>query len=250
KRQVYDRYGPEGPPGFAPGGGGGGFHFNFRPGAGGERMDARAAEEFFREIFGDHFGMGAEDLGDLFGVPGGRGRRRARTRRPTAEDTHLEMRVPFRTAAEGGTVPVRVGTAEVDLKIPAGIEDGKTLRMQGLGPGGGDIYVKVRVEPHPYFRREGNNLVLEVPVTIPEAVLGGKVEVPTLSGGRLEVKVPPGTSSGARLRVRGQGIAGGDLYLQFKIVAPAATDQRSRELLEEFAKLHPQNPRAQTMWGG
>jgi DnaJ-class molecular chaperone len=87
-----------------------------------------------------------------------------------------------------------------------------------------------------------------VPLSLAEAVLGAKVDVPTLTGERLTVKVPPGTSSGARLRLRGKGIAGGDQYIEIKIAVPAPKDDRSRELIEEFAKLNPQEPRAGLDW--
>ena len=101
-----------------------------------------------------------------------------------------------------------------------------------------------------YFRREGKDLVLEVPLTLLEAVLGTRVDVPTLEGKRLTVKIPPGTSSGTRLRLRGKGIAGGDQYLEIKVVVPAASDDRSRELIEEFARRNLQrNPRLDTPWG-
>ena len=108
--------------------------------------------------------------------------------------------------------------------------------------------MKVRIAPHPYFRRDGNDLLLEVPLALSEAVLGTKVDVPTLSGEKLSVRVPPGTSSGARLRLRGQGIKGGDQYIEIKIVVPAADDEKSRQLIEEFAKLHPQHPRTGPPW--
>jgi DnaJ-class molecular chaperone len=106
----------------------------------------------------------------------------------------------------------------------------------------------VRVQPHPFFRREGKNLILEAPLSFSEAVLGTKLDVPTLDGTRLTVKVPPGTSSHARLRLRGKGIQGGDQYIEIKIVVPAPKDDRSRELIEEFARLNPQNPRAGLPW--
>ena len=131
----------------------------------------------------------------------------------------------------------------VTVKVPAGVEEGQTLRLRGQGPGGSDLLVKLHIEPHPYFRREGKDLILDVPITLAEAVLGGKVDVPTLDGARLTVRVPPGTSSGTRLRLRGRGIAGGDQYIEIRIVVPAAQDGRGKELIEEFARLHPQNPR-------
>ena len=87
-----------------------------------------------------------------------------------------------------------------------------------------------------------------MPISVGEAVLGTKVDVPTLDGTRLSVKVPPGTSSGARLRLRGKGIKGGDQFIEVKIVVPQKVDDRSRELMEEFARLNPQNPRANLPW--
>jgi DnaJ-class molecular chaperone len=160
-----------------------------------------------------------------------------------------EVHIPFVTAALGGPVSLRVDGRELEVKIPAGIEDGKKLRLAGQGPGEGDLIVTVRVDPHPYFRREGNDILLEVPLSLPEAVLGAQVDVPTLDNTRLTVRVPPGTSSGARLRLRERGIAGGDQYIVIKVVVPKVEDARSRELIEEFARLHPQQPRADLPWG-
>jgi DnaJ-class molecular chaperone len=110
------------------------------------------------------------------------------------------------------------------------------------------LLVKLRIDKHPYFEREGNNVVLEVPLSLPEAVLGTKVDVPTLDGTKLTVKVPPGASSGTRLRLRGKGIKGGDQFIEVKVVVPAAKDDRSRELIEEFARLNPQSPRDNVGW--
>jgi curved DNA-binding protein len=107
----------------------------------------------------------------------------------------------------------------------------------------------VKIAPHAYFHREGNDILLDVPISIAEAVLGGTVEVPTITGERLNVKVRPGTSSGSKLRLRGKGIRDGDQYLVFKVMVPAGeVDETSRELIGEFAKRHPQHPRAHTHW--
>jgi DnaJ-class molecular chaperone len=156
--------------------------------------------------------------------------------------------IPFVTAALGGSVTLQVEGRELSVKIPAGVSDGQSLRLQGQGPGGGNLRLKLRIQPHPYFRREGNNLILEVPVSVAEAILGAKVDVPTLDGSRLTVKVPPGTSSGARLRLKGKGIAGGDQYIEIKVVVPSTIDDKSRQLIEEFARLNPQNPRSGLGW--
>jgi curved DNA-binding protein len=251
KRAQYDQFGFTGP-GAGPGGPGGGpftFHFG-RGGPGGfntEDLDPDQAAALFSQLFGNQGGgPGGPDLGDLFGR---RGRAGTRTRRPPpAQDVEAEVTIPFLTAAQGGPVELSVGGHTLTVKIPAGVESGQTLRLAGQAPGGGNLLLKLRVEDHPYFRREGKNIVLEVPLSLAEAVLGAKVDVPTLDGTRLTVKVPPGTSSGSRLRLRGKGIKGGDQYIEIKVAVPAPKDARSRELIEEFAKLNPQNPRADLPW--
>jgi DnaJ-class molecular chaperone len=251
KREQYDRFGTT--EGF-PGGGGPGGGPQFRWGAGGgapggfQEMDPAQAAEIFGSIFG---GMGGEDggLGDLFGQRRGGGRGRGRRAQPQPpQEVESEVTIPFLTAAQGGSVSLHVDGKELSVKIPEGIEEGKSLRLQGQGPGGADLRLKIHIDSHPYLRREGNDILLEVPLSVSEAILGTKVEVPTLSGARLTVKIPPGTSSQSRVRLRGQGIKGGDQYLEIKIVTPAPKDDRSRELIEEFAKLNPQNPRAGLPW--
>jgi DnaJ-class molecular chaperone len=122
------------------------------------------------------------------------------------------------------------------------------MRLQGQAPGGGNLLLKIHIEPHPYFRREDKDVILEVPLSLSEAVLGARVDVPTLDGTKLTVKVPPGASSGTRLRLRGKGITGGDQYIEVKVVVPAPADERSRQLIEEFARLNPQNPRSGLPW--
>src|SRR5205823_1587314 len=143
-------------------------------------------------------------FGGLGGFPGfgdGAGRRgRGQRRRaaPTAPPEEApEVTVPFETAAAGGTVSLNVDGHHIDLRIPPGVSDGQTMRLSGQGPSGEDLYIKIRVGKHAYFRREGNDVILEVPLSVAEAALGATVDVPTLDGSRLGVKVPPGTSSGA-----------------------------------------------------
>src|SRR5262249_15583230 len=180
---------------------------------------------------GGFSGGGMEDFADLFGQ---QQRRTGRGRRAAAppEEAETAITIPFLTAAFGGSINLRINEQEGTVKIPSSVEDGQMLRVPA--PGGGSVRIKLKVEPHPFFRREGKDVVLEVPVSLSEAVLGTKVDVPTLDGTRLTVKVPPGTSSGSRLRLRGKGIAGGDQYIEIKVVVPAAKDDRSRELVEEF----------------
>jgi DnaJ-class molecular chaperone len=256
KKENYDRFGFAGPGGFPgaggfPGGGGGGFSGGFPGGVnfggpGGGNVDPEMAEELFKNLFGGAGGGAGPDLGDLFGG-GRRARQKPRTRRP--ETVESDVTVPFEVAANGGSVAIEIGGRRIDVKVPAGIEEGKRLRVPPEATGSAEVLLRVKVAPHPYFRRDGNDLYLDVPLSLPEAVLGAKVEVPTLDGTRLEVKVPPGTSGGAKLRLRGKGVSGGDQYLVFKVTVPGgAVDEKSRELIEEFAKLNPQTPRANVPW--
>jgi curved DNA-binding protein len=249
KRKQYDQFGHAGP-GFAgasgfgggPGAAGQGFHFHWGPGATGN-VNPEDLGEILRQ-----FGMGGMEAGfdPMFGTAGRRGR--GRTRRTMPQDVEAEATIPFLVAAQGGKVSLNIGGREVEVKVPPGIEEGKKLRLAGQAPSGGDLLLRIHIEPHPYFQREGNNIILEVPLSLPEAVLGTKVDVPTIDGQHLSVRIPPGTSSGARLRLRGKGIAGGDQFITVKIVVPRVEDARSRELIEEFARLHPQRPRDELHW--
>lgn len=236
RKANFDQFGFAGPPNA-----GGGV-----PGGFGGQVDPQMAEELFRQFTGG--GGAGFDLGDLFG--GGRKRKSTgRPRRHSGEAVESDVTVPFEVAANGGSVAIEIDRQRIDVKVPAGIEDGKKLRVPAEATGSTDVLLRVRIAPHPYFRRDGNDITLDVPIGLAEAVLGGKVEVPTLDGARLEVKVPPGTSGGAKLRLRGKGVNGGDQYLVFKVVVPSGTvDDRSRELLEEFAQRNPQQPRANVPW--
>jgi curved DNA-binding protein len=247
KKAQYDQFGHAGPQmGGGPGGGPGGFHFG---GPGGTQMDPEQAQEVFSRIFGE--GSGGINFEDILGGAGprpGRGKGRRRAAAPPS-NVEVDAEIPFMTAAQGGSISLRVDQREIEVKVPAGIEDGKKLRVSGQGPGGGDITVRIKVLPHPYFRREGKDLLLDVPISVGEAVLGGKVEVPALDGRRVDVKVRPGTSSGSKMRLPGFGVAGGDLYLVFKIVvAKGAPDDSARRLIEEYTKLHHFDPRADAPW--
>jgi curved DNA-binding protein len=251
KREQFDRFGFVGPEGGMPGEGGPSHTFRWGGGPGGPggfpQMDPEQAAEIFSQMFGGEAGHGG--FGDLFGrrSRGGTGRSRRPSPPPAAPST-AEVTIAFDIAVRGGEVSLNIDGRELSVKVPAGMEEGKTLRLAGQGAGGGDLLLKIHVAPHPYFRREGNDIILEVPLSIAEAVLGTKVDVPTLEGTRLTVKVPPGTSSGSRLRLRGKGIKGGDQYIEVKVVVPAPRDQRSREIMEEYARLNPQNPRADLPW--
>lgn len=243
KRAQYDQFGHyAGQPGFN--GGPGGFQWGGGFGEG-VQVDPSQLEELLRRSgFGGLGGLGG--LGDIFEQherPAGRGRRSA----PREPVTH-ELRVPFETAVLGGSMSLTINGKQIDVRIPAGVEEGKTLRLQGQGPRGADLHLKIRIDAHPYFRRDGNDLLITVPITIAEALLGAKIDVPTLEGARLTVKIPAGTSSGSRLRLRGKGVKGGDQYVEIKIVTPASVDERSRKLIEQYAELNPHRPRTGPPW--
>jgi DnaJ-class molecular chaperone len=251
KRQQYDQFGFVGPDAGAGGAGTGPFQWG-----GGNYRNATPDEaaEVFRRFFGGGMGAGhgfedgeegeGIDLGELFGQQrGGTGRR---SRAPA--EVESEVTVPFETAAVGGKLSVNVDGTNIDVTVPSGVKEGQTLRLRGQAPGGGNLLLKIKIAPHPYFRREDNDVILDVPISVSEAILGSKVEVPTVDGTRLAVKIPPGSSSGSRLRLRGKGISGGDQYIQLQLVVPTVKDERSRELIEEFARLHPQDPRSHVPW--
>jgi len=243
KKSTYDQFGTEMPN--MPGG------FNFGGGGGGmPQVDPEMAQEIFKRFFGagGGGGGGAEDLFGNMGR-GGRGRPTGRRQQPQAEAIDVEAHVPFLTAALGGTIGLSVGDREIDVKVPAGFEDGKKLRLAGQGESGEDIVVKVRITPHQYFRREGKDVLLDVPVSVVEAVVGGKVSVPTVAGKRLDVKIPPGTSSGGKIRLPGMGIAGGDQLLVVKIVVPKGKpDDAVKKLIEEYGEASPHDARADVAW--
>lgn len=185
------------------------------------------------------------DLSDLFELFGGGGRGRGRSRARRGADVQLEVRIPFLDAIQGTTIEVPLSGEKVRVRIPEGMQDGDRVRVPGKGApvrGGGtpgDAYLVLRVEPHPLFQREGNDLIVEIPVGLARAALGGTVEVPTPTG-KTTINLPPGTRSGQKMRIRGKGVPGsGDLYAVIQIVPPKQLDPRSRELLEEFARLNP-----------
>jgi len=272
KRKMYDQFGPQFEQMGTGGGAGPQWSGQVPPGFGG--FD-------FRGFGGGGSGGGSEgnlppELQDLlrqFTGGGGGGfefgggpQPRRRSRRPGQPGANVqhEVEVPFRTAVTGGEVSLRVSRAghkveTINVKIPAGIESGKTIRLRGQGEpsttGGsaGDLLITVRIAPHPSFRRDGLDLIARVPVTVVEAALGARVDVPTPHG-TISLKVPGGTSSGTRLRAKGQGIKAadgrtGDLYAEISIVIPKTIDERSTDLVRQLdAHWKQPNPRAELEW--
>ncbi|HEY2820700.1 MAG TPA: J domain-containing protein [Candidatus Acidoferrum sp.] len=152
----------------------------------------------------------------------------------------------------GGEGRIRRNEA-IDVRIPAGVASGSRVRVPGKGNAGtmgapaGDLYLRVDVKPHPFFERRGNDLHVKVPVTVSEASLGSKVEVPTIDGRSL-VRIPPGTNSGSTLRLREKGVPGrngtrGDEYVEIQVIVPKPTDERVRNLMKELEQIEPGDPR-------
>ncbi len=153
---------------------------------------------------------------------------------------------------------VTFGTERIAVKIPPGVDTGSRVRLQGMGEPGrnggppGDLYIITRVRPHPLLQRKGDNLYVEVPITITEAALGARIEVPTVDG-TATMRIPPETSSGQVFRLKGKGVphlkggGQGDQFVTVRIVSPRNLDVRSQELLREFARLNPGDPRRSRM---
>jgi len=213
-----------------PGAGGGPGFENFNFGGGGETADL---SDLFEGLFGGAAGRG--------GPGGGFGGFRQRARAPQkGADVAYRLRVPFVDAVT--LKPQRITLADgktIDLKLPQGLEDGTKIRLAGKGeegPGGrGDAIVTIELEPHRFFKREGNNIRLELPVTLKEAVLGGKVKAPTPEG-PVMLTVPKGTTSGKVLRLKGRGFTGrdgkrGDQLVALEIDVPSGDAE-----LQKFAE--------------
>jgi len=153
----------------------------------------------------------------------------------------------------GGEGRVRK-TETIDVRIPAGVDNSGRVRVPGKGNAGtmgapaGDLYLRVVVRPHAFFERRGNDLYTKVPITVPEASLGAKIEVPTIDGRSL-VRIPPGTSSGKNLRLKEKGVpsvrkgARGDQYVEIEVIVPEPTDERVRNLMKELEEVAPADPR-------
>ncbi len=160
-----------------------------------------------------------------------------------------------RCTACGGTGQVRKPET-FDVRIPAGVDTGSHVRVAGKGNAGvnggppGDLIIITEVESHPFFERKGDNIYIKVPITVTEAALGTKVEVPTLDGPST-IRIAPGTQSGQKLRLRGKGAPSlrgdvrGDQFVEVQVVVPRVADERTKEILRELARLNPQDPRAE-----
>lgn len=254
KRKKYDTLGPDweryahgggnGSPfgGFRPGGSPGGFTWTYGgPGGGADPFggDGAGFSDFFRTLFGDQAGVG--------GAPGnGRARTRARAGADAEHELEVSLIEAFRGAERTLELRREDGTARtLNVKIPAGVRDGQRIRLAGQGGHGGagaprgDLYLRVRVRPHPIFSRDGDDLRADLPIALHEALLGSEVSVPTLKG-RVSLRIPPETQNGRTIRLAGQGMPRrdggfGDLYVTVKVVLPQKLSDEERALVRELA---------------
>lgn len=213
-------------------GGGAGFPGGYPGGAGGAG---------FEDVFANLFGGGGGARGGFGGFGPQRG-----------SDLTMNTTVDFIDSIHGATLRLRINDSgePTSVKVPAGIQDGQKIKLRGKGqasPNGGepgDLLISVKVKPHPVFVRDGNNLRVNVPVTFAEAVLGATIQVPTLGGEPVKLKVAPGTPNGRVLRVKGKGVQStkgeGDLLATVDIAVPSHVSEKAAQALEEFAALLPE----------
>lgn len=267
KREQYDRFGHAfesmggGPGGGNPFGGGGN---PFGGGGGGQQFEFDLNDLFGGAAPGARGAPSGGGFADLFKQFGGgpRGRSAAGSAPTKGGDIQHQITVPFATAVVGGEAAISLTRSgdkieTISVKIPAGVEDGKKIRLRGQGdpsPSGGpsgDILLTVNVAPHPCYRRTGKRLDLVAPITLAEAVVGGKIDVPTPKG-VITLSVPPGSSSGKKLRVRGHGVqtseSPGDLFVELQIVVPDGMSDADAEAIREVSARYKQSPRETLQW--
>ena len=236
KRQKYDNNEIDAdgkPTGFGAGGFGGGYQAYS---AGGNPFGGSGASFDFSSIFGDDIfsqfsGRGAGGFAGGFG---------GATRRPRkGADINYTMRIDFLSAARGEEKTVNLNGKNINVKIPAGTSNGQTLRLKGLGEpsfnGGtpGDVLITLNVDRHPYFELEDKNILLELPITLKEAILGAKITVPTITG-KVAVNIPPYATTGEKLRLKGKGVKGGDQIITLKVVMPKTKSSELEKALQNM----------------
>lgn len=185
----------------------------------------------------------------LFGEEAYQGRRRS----SRGDDQYYAMEIDFNLSILGGEKEITLPSGNrLRVKIPGGIREGQKLRLAGKGEPGsggapGDVYVEIKISPSPLFRRVGNDLEIDLPLSLSESILGAEIKVPTVEGHVL-VKIPRGLSSGARVRIKGKGVPSGggrgDQYVVVKIMMPEKIDTKLEEAITEWSKDHKYNPRA------
>jgi DnaJ-class molecular chaperone len=192
--------------------------------------------DFSEDLFGDFFGFG-KDPRDSIKLKGA--------------DVSYQVRVPFLEAVLGTKQRLQLADGKtLEVQLPPGTDTGQTLRLKGQGlPGrggapAGDAFIEVTVEPHPLFSRDGNDILVELPITLYEAVLGATINVPTIDG-RVSLKVPAGSNSGTQLRLRGKGVQAGkagtrgDQYVRLVVMLPKEVDPELKAAIDKSARAHP-----------
>jgi molecular chaperone DnaJ len=246
KREMYDQFGFAGAGAGAAGGGFGGFH------QGG--FSGGQNSEDFQDIFGDLFG-------DVFGGARSTGGFR-QSRRSRGADLRYTLNISFEESALGTEKTIsfmrnrngREEAARLAVKVPAGVKQGQRLKLSGEGDGppnangsNGDLYAIINVQAHTLFRREGDEVHLDVPVSYIDAILGSEVEIPTLVG-RVALKIPPGTHTGQIFRLKGKGFpkqggfGAGDMLIRASIDTPNHLSEKQKELIQELAKSAEETP--------
>lgn len=278
KREIYDRYGTysEATERMAQEGGGPGFDFS------------GFGASSFRDIFSDLFSGGGGPGAGFRPPPGVRAAQPETPQPKRGEDIEYPLSISFDEALRGLTTNITIsrseacaecgGTGQVrnasavcpscrgrgavekrdvirNVKIPPGVDTGSRVRVAGKGHAGkrggpsGDLFIITKVSDHPFFTRKGDNLYCSIPVTVPEAALGAKIDVPTIDGPTV-MRIPPGTQSGQKFRLRDRGVPSlrgnvrGDQFVEVRIVLPSVISEETKKVLAEFARLNPENPRA------
>jgi DnaJ-class molecular chaperone len=265
KRKQYDEFGhaafdPRSQP--PPGGRGPSadpFESFRRGGQGRNYRSWKASPNVTVEDFDVESGGFADIFEQFFGRSAGKRKGEPRQQQRGSDIEHSAT-ISFEQAARGCTMPLqlnREGQIEtIDLKIPSGVKDGSRVRLRGKGQPGingqnGDLYITTRVVEHPYFHRQDLDVYVDLPVSLYEAMLGAKVDVPTLDG-KVTLTIPPGTSSGAKLRIKSRGIRRGgeqgDQFVVVKVVVPKHVDDHDRRTLEQLAAKYPVNARQDVRW--
>ncbi len=256
KRKQYDEYGqyfgPNGPgPDYGNAAGGNPFAGGYAPGGQGMYQQFNVEDFNIGDIFGSMFGGGKN--GGSFGGFGRQGRPSA----SRGQDVQLDLEISFAEAFAGTSRKVRKSDGGMlTVNVPAGATDGGKLRFSGKGEPGraggprGDLYVITRIAPHPYFKRDGADVLLDLPLTISEAALGASVTVPLPDGQKAKLKIPAGTQDGKAFRMKGKGAprlkgrGSGDLFATVRIAVPHKLSARQKELLTELANEQKDNVRA------
>jgi DnaJ-class molecular chaperone len=213
------------------------FYRDFSEGPSGHRRyQGNIDPEDLESIFAQAFGGGGAGRGQRFTARGA--------------DAHYTLTVSFLDAANGTTRRITMPEGKtLDVRIPAGVQDGQIIRLKGQGMPGlgggpsGDALVEIAVAPHPLFQREGDDVIVELPVTIKEAVVGATLEVPTIKG-KVRLTIPPGSGTGTRLRLRGRGIRQGHQFVELHIVHPPGEEPELAEFLKGWKPRTPFDPRA------